>query len=119
MQNLLEKKKKEGKKRIGTAKSLADKCKPPFRHPCASAPSSKDMNWNLNAWEPLLKDHCFVHWLVKMPSEQEQLRTRQLTAQQITRLEDLWKQNPNARLEDLERPGGAEDEPEPVRLRLV
>jgi regulator of nonsense transcripts 1 len=48
-------------------------------------------------------------WLVKVPTEQQQLRARQITAAQINKLEDLWKENPNATLEDLDKPGVDED----------
>jgi hypothetical protein len=33
------------------------------------------------------------------------MRSRQITAQQINKLEELWKDNPDATLEDLEKPG--------------
>ena len=42
-------------------------------------------------------------WLVKVPSESEQLRARQVTASQMTQLEDLWKDNPKATFEDLDK----------------
>ncbi len=45
------------------------------RDPCANAQSGlKDMNWDLSQWLPLIEDRCFLPWLVKVPSEQEQLR---------------------------------------------
>ncbi|CAL5431318.1 unnamed protein product [Camellia sinensis] len=50
------------------------------------------------------------------PSEQEQLRACQISAQQINRVEELWKTNPDATLEELEKPG-ADDEPQPVALK--
>uniref|UniRef100_A0A8C4WWS0 UPF1 RNA helicase and ATPase n=1 Tax=Eptatretus burgeri TaxID=7764 RepID=A0A8C4WWS0_EPTBU len=86
------------------------------RQPCASQSSLKDMNWDASQWQPLIQDRCFLPWLVKVPSEQEQLRARQITAQQINKLEELWKDNPNATLEDLEKPG-VDEEPQPVLLR--
>jgi regulator of nonsense transcripts 1 len=54
---------------------------------------------------------------VQVPSEQEQLRVRQIGAAQINRLEELWRLRPEATWEDLERPGGEDDEPQPVALR--
>ena len=42
-------------------------------------------------WQPLINDRSFLSWLVKVPSEQDQLRSRQITAQQINKLEELWK----------------------------
>lgn len=53
---------------------------------------------------------------MKPPSETEQLRSRQISFQQINRLEDLWRENANATLEDLEKPG-VDDEPQPILLR--
>ena len=86
------------------------------RQPCAAMPSSKDMNWDTSQWLPLIDDRCFLPWLVKVPSEQEQLRARQITAHQINKLEELWKDNTEATLEDLEKPG-IDDEPQAVLLR--
>jgi regulator of nonsense transcripts 1 len=83
------------------------------RDPCASSGGLKDMNWDLSQWHPLIDDRSFLPWLVKIPTEQEQLRARQISAQQINKLEDLWKSNPEAKLEDLSTPG-ADDEPNPV-----
>jgi regulator of nonsense transcripts 1 len=88
------------------------------RQPCAAVPSSKDMNWDTSQWMPLIDDRCFLTWLVKVPSEQEQLRARQITSVQINKLEELWKDNAEASLEDLEKPG-VDDEPHPVLLRYV
>lgn len=85
-----------------------------FRQPCST--TSKDISWNANLWAPLIDDRSFLSWLVKPPSENEQLRSRQISFQQINRLEDLWRENANATLEDLEKPG-VDDEPQPVLLR--
>ncbi|XP_044504127.1 regulator of nonsense transcripts 1 homolog isoform X4 [Mangifera indica] len=86
------------------------------REPCLNVNALKDMNWDLSQWCPLIDDRCFLQWLVKVPSEQEQLRARQISAQQINKVEELWKTNPDATLEDLEKPG-VEDEPQPVALK--
>jgi len=42
----------------------------------------------------------------------------QISAQQINKLEELWKDNPEAKLEDLDKPG-IDDEPQQVLLRLA
>ncbi|KAG6684325.1 hypothetical protein I3842_12G057300 [Carya illinoinensis] len=86
------------------------------REPCLSVNALKDMNWDLSQWCPLIDDRCFLQWLVKIPSEQEQLRARQISAQQINKVEELWKTNPDASLEDLEKPG-VDDEPQHVALK--
>ncbi|KAI3703427.1 hypothetical protein L1987_73495 [Smallanthus sonchifolius] len=86
------------------------------REPCLNLNSLKDMNWDLSQWCPLIDDRCFLQWLVKVPSETEQLRARQISAQQINKVEELWKTNPDAALEDLEKPG-VDDEPQPVVVK--
>ncbi|ESK90181.1 atp-dependent helicase nam7 [Moniliophthora roreri MCA 2997] len=84
------------------------------RQPCAAI--SKEISWNSALWAPLIDDRSFLSWLVKPPSENEQLRSRQISFDQINRLEDLWRDNANATLEDLEKPG-VDDEPLPILLR--
>ena len=41
---------------------------------------------------------------------------RQISAQQINKVEELWKTNPDASFEDLKKPG-VDDEPQPVALK--
>ncbi|XP_074649914.1 regulator of nonsense transcripts 1-like [Tubulanus polymorphus] len=84
------------------------------RQPCATR--SNDMNWEASSWQPLIQDRQLLSWLVKVPSEPEQLRARQISAMQINKLEELWKDNPEATLEDLEKPG-VDEEPQQVLLR--
>ncbi|KAK7481622.1 hypothetical protein BaRGS_00027138 [Batillaria attramentaria] len=86
------------------------------RHPCATLSNLKDMNWDPSQWQPLIQDRQFLSWLVKVPTDQDQMRSRQITAQQINKLEELWKENPDAKLEDLEKPG-VDEEPQQVLLR--
>ena len=61
------------------------------RQPCAQQSNKQDTNWDQTQWQPLIHDRCFLSWLVKIPSEQEQLRARQISATQINKLEELWK----------------------------
>lgn len=86
------------------------------RQPCAAQNSLKDMNWDQEQWKPLIADRCFLSWLVKIPSEQEQIRARQVSAAQINKLEELWKENVEATFQDLENPG-IDREPAQVQLR--
>lgn len=86
------------------------------RQPCAAQNSLKDMNWDQEQWKPLIADRCFLAWLVKQPSEQGQLRARQISAAQINKLEELWKENIEATFQDLEKPG-IDSEPAHVLLR--
>lgn len=86
------------------------------RQPCAAQSSLKDMNWDPDQWKPLISDRMLLSWLVKVPSDEEQLRARQISAQQINKLEEIWKGgNTDATFLDLEKPGVDED-PQPVSI---
>lgn len=86
------------------------------RQPCGAQNSLKDMNWDQSQWKSLVSDRQFLSWLVKIPTEKEQMRCRHLNMAQMNKLEELWRDNPEATIEDLEKPGIDED-PEPVLLR--
>lgn len=86
------------------------------RQPCAAQSSLKDMSWDQEQWKPLISDRCFLSWLVKVPTEQDQMRARQISASQINKLEDIWKENNEATFQDLEKPG-VDTEPAQVLLR--
>jgi len=83
------------------------------RAPCLHS-GLKDANWDVNQWLPLIEDRQFLQWLVRPPTDGELLRSRQLSAQQLTRMEEIWRSNPNADLSALEQPEGKEEEAEPV-----
>lgn len=93
------------------------------RQPCAAI--SKEIQWNSALWAPLIDDRSFLSWLVKPPSETEQLRSRQISFGQINLLEDLWRENPNATLESLTSPSSTSEgelasllaDPNPILLR--
>lgn len=69
-------------------------------------------------WSPLIADRSFLSWLVKVPTEAEQLRARQISYHQINRLEELWKEGKaKATLEDLDRPDNNDEEPAGILLR--
>eukprot|EP01062_Namystynia_karyoxenos_P080091 TRINITY_DN856_c0_g2_i1.p1 TRINITY_DN856_c0_g2~~TRINITY_DN856_c0_g2_i1.p1 ORF type:complete len:1073 (+),score=422.91 TRINITY_DN856_c0_g2_i1:125-3343(+) len=85
------------------------------REPCLHNNQLQDMDWDTSQWTPLIDDHRFLSWLVKVPSDADQRRARQISTQQINKLEELWKSNQNATLEDLDRPG-VDDEPAPVQF---
>lgn len=66
------------------------------RHPCASASSSKDMNWDLSQWLPLIENKEFLTWLVKKPTDAEKSRAKQVTQKNIDTIEIIWKTKPGA-----------------------
>jgi regulator of nonsense transcripts 1 len=72
-----------------------------------------EADWDASTWLPLLEDRQLLPWLVKTPSKEETSRTRQISASQIGKLEELWKTKPNGTVEDLTR-NDAKGEPDPV-----
>mmetsp|Transcript_11925 Transcript_11925/g.17981 ORF Transcript_11925/g.17981 Transcript_11925/m.17981 type:complete len:1012 (-) Transcript_11925:1834-4869(-) len=74
-----------------------------------TVPALKDMDWELAQWHPLVQDRKFLPWLVKVPSDKLQLQARELSQAQINKLEDLWKEDPEANFADLNRPDVAEE----------
>lgn len=85
------------------------------REPCLSMGALKDMDWDLTQWMPLIEDRAFLPWLVKVPSEKEQLRAKQITTTQINKLEELWRENPDATVFDIDQPG-VDEEAQPTLL---
>ncbi|KAJ9115986.1 Regulator of nonsense transcripts 1 [Naganishia vaughanmartiniae] len=88
------------------------------RQPCASMTGSKDIAWDISQWSAIIEDRAFLSWLVKPPSEGEVARARQVGFREINRLEELWRDNPDAKLEDAERADG-EEELQPILLKCV
>lgn len=80
------------------------------REPCLHSNSLKDMDWDTTQWLPLIQDKQFLSWLVREPTDDKSHRMRNISAQQINKLEELWKSNPDAQVDDLEKPG-ADDDP--------
>jgi len=52
-----------------------------------------------------------------MPTDAEQLRARHMNPPMIAKLEEMWKDNANATIQDLEKAAGIDDEPAPVLLK--
>ena len=86
------------------------------RQPCAALTSSRDINWDTAQWSSIIDDRQFLTWITKVPSEAEQLRARQISMAQIAKLEELWRENPNAGLEDAEAQA-SEEEMQPILTR--
>ncbi|KRX44379.1 Regulator of nonsense transcripts 1 [Trichinella sp. T6] len=86
------------------------------RQPCANQNSLKDLDWDHKQWKPLICDKAFISWLVSIPTLKEMKNTRRIAPADMVKLEELWKENPEGTLEDLENPQN-EAEPEAVSLR--
>ena len=63
-------------------------------------------------WQPLIEDKAFLPWLVKQPTDQDVFRARKLTMMDVNRLEEMWKNKPDATAEDLNQPTEEEDPPQ-------
>jgi len=88
------------------------------RQPCAQGGSTKDMNWDLSRWQPLIEERAFLHWLVSSPPEEDLLRARHVSSQIIARVEEAWKDNnAKANVFSVQVEPNPEDEPAPVLLR--
>jgi regulator of nonsense transcripts 1 len=86
---------------------------------CRSCMTRKDMvedGWDFSRWTSLMKDKSFLPWLLKVPSEKEQMRARQITMDQTRMLEDMWRTNPMATIDDLELAAKTEG-PKPVQVQ--
>ena len=79
----------------------------------------KDLNLDTSQWQPLIQDKVFLPWLVKVPSEEEQRSARFFTTEQVNRLEELWKTQPTATVDDLAAAAAADDDAVPVALRYA
>ena len=64
------------------------------------------------------RSHHFSDSISSVGHVQEILRARHLTLGQITALEEAWRGNPDATLDDLQKPG-EDEEPPIVALRSV
>lgn len=79
------------------------------RSPCAMAPTTKDMTWDTSQWSPLIQDRSFLSWFVAVPSEQQTATMRHVTMRQIGLLEELWRENEQTTLADLQGSAAEED----------
>ena len=81
------------------------------REPCLHAKGLEDMNWDLDAWQPLIVDGQFLPWLVRVPTEKEMARSRQISVSEVNKLEELWKTDHSATLSDITKPSTVEELP--------
>ena len=79
----------------------------------------KALDLDLTKWEPVVtEDKTILSWLVNEPDERETMRARQVTQAQATALEDLWKSDSTATIDDVEK-RDKDAEPQPVALRYA
>ncbi|CAO4362526.1 unnamed protein product [Caenorhabditis nigoni] len=88
------------------------------RTPCANLAFQNDDNWSPEDWKSVIAEKQLLSWIVNVPSEEQVARARKITAQQAIRLEELWREHPEATLDDLNRPG-LDREPDHVQLKYM
>ena len=66
------------------------------REPCLNQLSVKDSKWDMENWQPLIENKAILNWLVKFPPDIEFKRSRKIKPQEINKLEELWKEKPQA-----------------------
>eukprot|EP00485_Elphidium_margaritaceum_P013219 CAMPEP_0202686102 /NCGR_PEP_ID=MMETSP1385-20130828/1897_1 /ASSEMBLY_ACC=CAM_ASM_000861 /TAXON_ID=933848 /ORGANISM="Elphidium margaritaceum" /LENGTH=1530 /DNA_ID=CAMNT_0049340613 /DNA_START=46 /DNA_END=4638 /DNA_ORIENTATION=- len=67
------------------------------REQCLHIEKLREMEWDGNNWQPLIKDRELLDWLVQNPTQNELSRCRQISTEQMNGLEELWKTNPHAK----------------------
>ncbi|EDK45555.1 ATP-dependent helicase NAM7 [Lodderomyces elongisporus NRRL YB-4239] len=84
------------------------------RLPCAR---SKDINWDTSHWQSLIEDRQFLSWLAPPPGEEGLINARQVTPQQISKLEAQWRLNRDATINDVNNNDVQEEEVLPILMR--
>lgn len=93
------------------------------REPCLNQGAMKGSEWDVSQWSPLIHDKVFVEFLVDEPTEKQQLRARQVDLNMITKIEDIWRENPDATIDDIDKIKNADgmdvENMTPVQLRYT
>ena len=80
----------------------------------------RELNLDLDQWQPLVAEKRFLTWLVNVPDVANARRAERVTASRVNKLEELWKTNPEARVADVAADAdAADDAPRPVALRYA
>lgn len=72
------------------------------REPCLHAIEDDEHEWDINGWTALIVDKTLLSGIVNIPTDVMIKRSRKIDNKDIVRLENLWKKNPKAQLEDLQ-----------------
>lgn len=88
------------------------------RTPCANQSFANDDNWAPEDWKSIIAEKQLLSWLVNVPNEEQVSRARKITSVQALRLEELWRDHPEATIDDLNKPG-LDREPDHVQLRYT
>uniref|UniRef100_A0A8R1DME5 Upf1 domain-containing protein n=1 Tax=Caenorhabditis japonica TaxID=281687 RepID=A0A8R1DME5_CAEJA len=88
------------------------------RTPCAHKNFQNEGEFLPENWKSVIAEKQLLSWIVAVPDEEQITRARKITSTQAVRLEELWRDRPEATLDDLNKPG-LDSEPDHVQLRYV
>lgn len=75
------------------------------REPCLSnIGNMKELSLNPSEWKPLIQNRAFLPFLVEKPTAEDLESAGPVTAQEISKLEEVWKTDPTADLATLDSP---------------
>ena len=79
----------------------------------------RELNLDLDQWQPLVSEKRFLTWLVNVPDDHTSRNAERVTATRVNKLEELWKTKPDARLGDVGDDDDEDDVVRPVALRYA
>jgi len=69
------------------------------REPCLRQLSQKESVYDTENWHPLIDEKKqLLKWLVAHPTQIEYRQSRQIKPWQMTKMEEMWKENPQSTL---------------------
>ena len=71
------------------------------REPCLHAFEDGEEEWDTETWTPIIFEKSLLSGIVQVPTDVMVKRSRPMTNKEITMLENMWKKNPKALIQDL------------------
>ncbi|CXI73091.1 regulator of nonsense transcripts, putative [Plasmodium berghei] len=80
---------------------------------------SKIKECNLEKWQPVIEDRCFLEWLVNIPRKEDAEKKGKLTTSvNVNKLEEFWKNKKDVYINELDLKI-LDDEPKKVKLKYT
>ncbi|SCM24297.1 regulator of nonsense transcripts, putative [Plasmodium chabaudi chabaudi] len=74
---------------------------------------------NLEKWQPIIEDRCFLEWLVNIPTKEEaEKKGKLITSVNVNKLEEFWKNKKDVYINELDLKI-LDDEPKKVKLKYT
>lgn len=84
------------------------------RMPCAQL---RDINWETNEWQALIDHRKLLPWVAPVPTDEMMAHTRNVTQDQIRKLEAQWRMNKNTTIAEIDQDRAETLTLSPVLLR--